>query len=670
MVDCGNIRCVQERKSFKKELLSWSKKVPIAVGLERIAEELGGQTHIKELLLPFNDLETNEIEDWDPDRKCSFCESRVQLVFEAVEQLIDEAKNGKGVQDNASMRYLQEILPYCPQFYTQNMGRELLAELKSSAQNVENTEPDTNVPQQPSLVELKIPHVVTQASKHKKENIPNCKKNYTDDELTEAVSEIQNGKLGTRRASALYGIPRSTLRNKIFKMDADKLTLLHEDALDDEDSQESGIKWSELIQGNILPLALPQLPPPTCDLNEVKKSETDDNTERKLDNIRKKHNLSGREELYYEMYEHELKMPILKDIIRKLAEERLEMERNASRVRDLRHDEIKLEGLSSIKRPSSGRTDEGSEPPTPTFHDIIIPSYKSTRSPIKQEHAFTSSLDKLENSSIGDTLKEIIMKTISEKVKCKSHQVGDLGHGDLVLRKSHHQTSFQPNGASPAKQIKKEDNDKKKGLGDSTGTPAKKTRPKRGQYRKYNSQLLMEAVKAVQRGEMSVHRAGSYYGVPHSTLEYKVKERHLLRQKKIKEQQQQKEAASATAATTTKKTSASTDVGVTGSSNSRGGGQGSKATHSKGEVSKKHETPEKSEGSCPTWYTSYLVGASHLDASPGLGFPSGFALNTPASELLRKLQHKVQSKSDTYPEDSNYSKRGVGALGEGFFFIN
>ncbi len=31
---------------------------------------------------------------------------------------------------------------------------------------------------------------------------------------------------------------------------------------------------------------------------------------------------------------------------------------------------------------------------------------------------------------------------------------------------------------------------------------------------------------------MSVHRAGSYYGVPHSTLEYKVKERNLLRQKK------------------------------------------------------------------------------------------------------------------------------------------
>lgn len=30
---------------------------------------------------------------------------------------------------------------------------------------------------------------------------------------------------------------------------------------------------------------------------------------------------------------------------------------------------------------------------------------------------------------------------------------------------------------------------------------------------------------------MSVHRAGSYYGVPHSTLEYKVKERNKLRPK-------------------------------------------------------------------------------------------------------------------------------------------
>lgn len=56
----------------------------------------------------------------------------------------------------------------------------------------------------------------------------------------------------------------------------------------------------------------------------------------------------------------------------------------------------------------------------------------------------------------------------------------------------------------------------------TTATGGKGTRPKRGKYRNYDRDSLVEAVRAVQRGEMSVHRAGSYYGVPHSTLEYKV----------------------------------------------------------------------------------------------------------------------------------------------------
>lgn len=47
-------------------------------------------------------------------------------------------------------------------------------------------------------------------------------------------------------------------------------------------------------------------------------------------------------------------------------------------------------------------------------------------------------------------------------------------------------------------------------------------RPKRGRYRNYNKQDLDQAVKAVQRGEMSVHRAGTLFSIPHSTLEYKV----------------------------------------------------------------------------------------------------------------------------------------------------
>lgn len=86
-------------------------------------------------------------------------------------------------------------------------------------------------------------------------------------------------------------------------------------------------------------------------------------------------------------------------------------------------------------------------------------------------------------------------------------------------------------------------------MNNSTGTGGKGTRPKRGKYRNYDRDSLVEAVKAVQRGEMSVHRAGSYYGVPHSTLEYKVKERHLMRPRKREPKPQPLDERSSSSAT-------------------------------------------------------------------------------------------------------------------------
>ncbi len=53
----------------------------------------------------------------------------------------------------------------------------------------------------------------------------------------------------------------------------------------------------------------------------------------------------------------------------------------------------------------------------------------------------------------------------------------------------------------------------------------KQKRAKRGQYRKYEQDQLNCAMNAVLNGSMSVHKAGSRFGVPHSTLEYKVKEK-------------------------------------------------------------------------------------------------------------------------------------------------
>ncbi|GAV00299.1 hypothetical protein RvY_11167 [Ramazzottius varieornatus] len=54
------------------------------------------------------------------------------------------------------------------------------------------------------------------------------------------------------------------------------------------------------------------------------------------------------------------------------------------------------------------------------------------------------------------------------------------------------------------------------------------SRNKRGRYRRYDKGDLDEALKAVKNGDMTVHRAGHLFGIPHSTLEYKIKERNML----------------------------------------------------------------------------------------------------------------------------------------------
>ncbi|CAF1648824.1 unnamed protein product [Adineta ricciae] len=84
--------------------------------------------------------------------------------------------------------------------------------------------------------------------------------------------------------------------------------------------------------------------------------------------------------------------------------------------------------------------------------------------------------------------------------------------------KSHQSTSYIPKGRS----VDIINNNNKVNIGND----GKQIRPKRGQYRRYESEQLAKAVAAVLSNEMSVHKAGSYFGVPHSTLEYKVKERN------------------------------------------------------------------------------------------------------------------------------------------------
>jgi len=174
----------------------------------------------------------------------------------------------------------------------------------------------------------------------------------------------------------------------------------------------------------------------------------------------------------------------------------------------------------------------------------------------------------LVGKGIGVSLREVIAKSISQKFQ--QHSSGDISPLHLPPKLLlGHETGIEPPfkrgrftpplGASTpssvtASVIKQHNNNSQsddrsaqkvlsqvagKSVGSCSGVSnpsntagGKGTRPKRGKYRNYDRDSLIEAVRAVQRGEMSVHRAGSHFGVPHSTLEYKVKERHLMRPRK------------------------------------------------------------------------------------------------------------------------------------------
>lgn len=201
---------------------------------------------------------------------------------------------------------------------------------------------------------------------------------------------------------------------------------------------------------------------------------------------------------------------------------------------------------------NGGETFSGpATPPQPFYSRSPHPEQSMNVNPRVSDHLSPPLL----HSKNLFSLKDVIAKSISQKFQ---QQIPPTNHNDLSQMRLGSQSmdameslnSFKRSGITPPiggqgisviKNLTTHDisrnfaNNNNSGNNQSQQNNAsggKGTRPKRGKYRNYDRDSLVEAVKAVQRGEMSVHRAGSYYGVPHSTLEYKVKERHLMRPRK------------------------------------------------------------------------------------------------------------------------------------------
>ncbi|CAK5078469.1 unnamed protein product [Meloidogyne enterolobii] len=279
-------------------------------------------------------------------------------------------------------------------------------------------------------------------------------KKYSQADLDAAVLDIRLGRLGTRRASVVYGIPRSTLRNKIYKLEAaDELLTSGLDCSNNNNNSRhkrlAAVALNKKERKRVASTSVSSSPR----LKKEKQQEVDEGIDPS--------NRSNVEKNYA--------------LISKKGE-------------NLKAKNEHLESSLAIKQQQQQL-------------DVLIPSASTSLTDGMSVPAITAeTLFKELTSQLGQFVGQ------ANNIEQLANNIPTEPQCDFDLEKYQ---EFDPK--------------------------CKGKRQKRGQYRKYNKDALDRAVTAVRNGEMSVHRAGSHFGVPHSTLEYKVKERNLMRIKSKKQ---------------------------------------------------------------------------------------------------------------------------------------
>lgn len=394
------------------------------------------------------------------------------------------------------------------------------------------------------------------------------RRTYTEEELQAALRDIQSGKLGTRRAAVIYGIPRSTLRNKVYKLAMERereshlppAVALEDDPMEDDKELSGAEEEKEVekaLQGPLLSMA-----------DILRFSSATDAPEALKALLLQR---AGKEGDLWAGLEHSAVGPYIQSLL----------VASQQKPEDFMLPELMRKIIAEDQHLNNGDTEKSHLQPSPSnsvknvkvemdtdaeesSSNVIlkIPSFKPTTSKNGGDSLFNTAIvsPPVTSESSGSppimprnmlSLREAISKSIIEKFQqspepsLKMPPAVDMDFkragytpplGAIPVIKNHQESPQMPqpnrNFTPNMNKTPQNNNNTNNNNSSSSTTGGKGTRPKRGKYRNYDRDSLVEAVRAVQRGEMSVHRAGSYYGVPHSTLEYKVKERHLMRPRK------------------------------------------------------------------------------------------------------------------------------------------
>ncbi|XP_071359363.1 ligand-dependent nuclear receptor corepressor-like protein isoform X4 [Trachinotus anak] len=527
-------RCMVERKGFRRELDSWRHKLIHCVGFESILEGIYGPMLMRDLNV-FDDCEPEEIDDWSPEASCSQC-SFCNLPLDKLSDQVPAATSplsspsdyspcqapSISESSQSAHRFLQAVfhkkdvplgcdsnIPLIAQELMKKMIHQFAMDYASKCQLHTSTHGVTTRTSSPlsettdtpldltvsRTQEEKKPDGVldlsnrnsacsaTSSSSSSSSNQASGRQRRQREEyierswelseglLSKALKDIRSGRLQEQRAALLYGIPLHTLRQGLEGCAEGRLGMLPQLASGSRDFRDEVTSHSVMssMLGGEARLVLQKV------AAWAERAEIGGAAEENGDL-----NFPSSSLTFYQPRSLQKSLP-----------------HSFPQLRD------------ALQPPPSPTP--SLDPPTP----LRIPQVRSVSDHNRSIPA--------ENCSVAENLHQRTSST--EGIACSSTAAARpssvfklrtpfLAHGcpGSANESPHH---LGPRGSSL------DDSEEVAGSRDKDKQPRKK----RGRYRQYDHVLMEEAITMVMAGRMSVSKAQGVYGVPHSTLEYKVKER-------------------------------------------------------------------------------------------------------------------------------------------------
>ncbi|XP_040274975.1 ligand-dependent nuclear receptor corepressor-like protein isoform X4 [Bufo bufo] len=531
---CRSPRCTAERKGFRRELDSWRHRLIHCVGFESILEGLYGPGLRKDLSL-FDDCEPEELVDWCVDDKCSLCNLRRDsddytpsggsAQSTPTGELISQGQFDTEKTECQAENYLNALfqkkdlpqncdpnIPLVAQELMKKMIRQFAIEYISKSrkmyQDSNGTIADDSfgcngiqkkytdsllLDEQDGPLDLTVTRIQEQTYQDGvldlsfKSNGKTCEENsktrnskngrhqrdgedyldrspeFANGLLSKALKDVQLGILDVNKAAILYGIPQKTLLLHLKALSAGKPAHLKNAAQNCIDGYlyKDSTETSAVLQKVAL----------------WARAQAEHTEKNKLSLLETS----------------ELKLPTASSYLHQLTLQR--MVAQFKEKKEGLHCESSVP-IVQLKIPQVRVSSVTKQPDSSGLLDVM---YQVTK---------TSAV--IENSSL-QKLKNLLPQ--QSKVECS----GSITRSNVDSYVPHRDLSplclNAKNGAGDASSDNPDDG------------KDKQPRKKRGRYRQYDHEILEEAIGMVLSGKMSVSKAQGIYGVPHSTLEYKVKER-------------------------------------------------------------------------------------------------------------------------------------------------